>query len=277
MRRGKRLNTIKQIAATLAYVTIFPLPRWTHADAQGNPIYLPLAGALIGLVVVLVAVGLFYLKTSGLLAAVLLIGLWLFLTGGLHLDGLMDATDGIASHRSRERMLEIMQDSRVGNFEVMAGIFVILIKIAALFSLFERTLPLSILSLAVVPIQARLMEALVIGSFPYARPEGMGRAWHQAARRPHPIVTSLAAAIVSIASISGMCALAHLAFALPVAPALIALACTTSGAALTALITALLVQARLGGHTGDTYGMIVELSECGALTTLALAKDFISL
>lgn len=271
MRRGERLNTLKQLAATLSFVTTFPLPGWSHRDAQGKPIYLPVAGALIGLVVALVAVGLLYLKTSGLLAAVLLIGLWLILTGGLHLDGLMDATDGIASHQSRERMLEIMQDSRVGNFAVMAGIFVIAIKISALFSLFERTLPLAILSLAVVPVLARLMEVVVISIFPYARPQGMGRAWHEAARQPHATVTIAIATILSLLSIGSMCALAHFAFALPIVPALIALACTSGGAVATTLIAALVIQAKLGGQTGDTYGLIVEISECGAMTTLALA------
>ncbi|NJL73173.1 MAG: adenosylcobinamide-GDP ribazoletransferase, partial [Candidatus Competibacteraceae bacterium] len=66
---------------------------------------------------------------------VLLAVLWLLLTGGLHMDGLMDTADGIFSHQSRERMLEIMHDPRVGNFGVLSGVSVLLIKITGMAAL----------------------------------------------------------------------------------------------------------------------------------------------
>ena len=50
------------------------------------------------------------------------------LTGGLHADGLMDTSDGLFSGRERERKLEIMKDSRVGSFGVVAFVFVTLLK-----------------------------------------------------------------------------------------------------------------------------------------------------
>ncbi len=65
---------------------------------------------------------------------VLLLGLWVWLTGGLHLDGWMDVADGFGSYRSRERTLEIMKDSRVGAMGVIAAILLLLLKASVLAS-----------------------------------------------------------------------------------------------------------------------------------------------
>lgn len=56
----------------------------------------------------------------------------IIITGNLHADGLMDAADGLFSGKPRERMLEIMRDSRVGSHGVTAGILVLLAKFVLL-------------------------------------------------------------------------------------------------------------------------------------------------
>ena len=88
---------------------------------KGVPI-LTLFGLLLGLIS-----SLFFVLTSLVLPDTIAWILTLFfdvlLTGGFHLDGLADTADGLFSSRSKERMLEIMKDSRIGSNGVLALIF----------------------------------------------------------------------------------------------------------------------------------------------------------
>jgi len=93
-----------------------------------------------------------------------------FVTGGLHLDGFADTVDGIFGGRGdRERMLVIMKDSRVGAIGVVALIFLLLVKYAALVSLHA---PFRGPALLIMPTLARWSQVqLSIGS-EFARREG---------------------------------------------------------------------------------------------------------
>jgi adenosylcobinamide-GDP ribazoletransferase len=85
----------------------------------------------------------------------------LFLTvisGALHLDGLADTADGIFSHRPRERILEIMKDSRIGVMGVLALLFCILLKIAGVAGIIQSE---KLIWLILAPTLGR--TALVIG------------------------------------------------------------------------------------------------------------------
>ena len=93
--------------------------------------FFPLTGFIIGL---LLALG-FYLLSSLFprpLALWLTIGLMVILTGGLHLDGFADTIDGLACRGTKERVLEVMRDSRVGAFGVIGLILLIGTKYLAL-------------------------------------------------------------------------------------------------------------------------------------------------
>lgn len=104
--------------ATLSFLSRLPVPdRWSQGleiDRYVRGIVtFPLVGALLGGLS-----GLVFLAVQswcGLpLAALFCILALALLTGGFHLDGLADTCDGVFSARRRERMLEIMRDSRLG-------------------------------------------------------------------------------------------------------------------------------------------------------------------
>ncbi|MFK4300125.1 adenosylcobinamide-GDP ribazoletransferase [Paenibacillus sp. RC254] len=102
--------------------------------------YYPLVGMVIGLIVWCFA-ALASLILPPLPCAVLTLAVWVWLTGGLHLDGWMDAADALFSYRSRERMLEIMKDSRVGAMGVIACVLLLMLKASLLYTvLAERDL-----------------------------------------------------------------------------------------------------------------------------------------
>ena len=93
----------------------------TAEDFGRSTRFFPLVGAVLGCLYLLAALAcLALLGLPSYTAKAILVILPILLTGGLHCDGFMDAVDGLFSGRSRERMLEIMKDSRAGSFGVVA-------------------------------------------------------------------------------------------------------------------------------------------------------------
>ena len=146
---------------------------WRDEDFGRSVLFFPLVGLIIGLLLAAL-----YWASSFLFDAfgrsALVVAFWFYLTGGLHADGYMDTADGLFSGRSRERMLEILKDSRVGAGGVTAFVFLVLLKVAFLSQLVpEAALP----ALVGIPAAARFGTLISIFQFPYAREQGLGRAF----------------------------------------------------------------------------------------------------
>jgi len=211
--------------------------------------FFTLIGAIIGLILAAVDyIGFNHLPIN-LLATVLIVG-EILLTGGLHCDGLMDTMDGVFSGRSRERMLEIMKDSRVGANGVMAFGLFLLVK----WSLLVDVLPVfSCWILFVMPVLGRFAMVIAITVFPYARPEGIGKAFAEFAGRRTLII-------------AGMFALICL---LPLGlPAVINWAVT----GVFAIVFCRGISKTLGGLTGDVYGAVTEITELVVLAMFLLER-----
>lgn len=252
-------NFAKRFATTVRYVTCIPTfggqrrDELSQIDLSGLAKFLPAAGVLIGLILCLAFRVMSFCHVPDLLCGVILTVAWLSLTGGLHFDGLMDTADGIFSHQSVERMLEIMRDSRVGNYGVMVGMCTLLIKAACLSSLPHQDM---LIVLLLCPIWARWSETLTIGKYPYLRESGMGKVWHDTMKYPEDLIK---ASLVPLA-ITITAAVFH-----PLDTVTISLATVIAG-----YLAALMLARNFGGHTGDTYGAVVELSEMGGLLVAAL-------
>ena len=95
---------------------------------------------------------------------------WVFLSGGLHLDGLADCFDGMLNSSLPERRLEIMKDPRLGTFGGLGLVLALLIKVAAVYSLAPGSDWIAILTAAAL---GRWL-ILLAGKQPLARPGGMG-------------------------------------------------------------------------------------------------------
>ncbi len=170
------------LLAALQFLTVAPLPaRLFTSQEMGHAIsYFPMVGALLGGALALLDRGLNAVWPASVASALLLVA-WVGLTGALHLDGFLDTCDGLLGGNSPEDRLRIMRDERVGAFAVAGGILLLVVKYAALAALAGRA-PALILA----PTLGRWGMALAIAAFPYARPEGLGRAmkdyagWRQA-------------------------------------------------------------------------------------------------
>lgn len=253
------VHLVKRFATTLCYVTCLPVltrqpdRKFSESELSGLAKYLSAAGLLIGIALCLCWLLLHVLHANNILSGVLLTVIWLSLTGGLHFDGLMDTADGIFSHQSRERMLEVMRDSRVGNYGVMVGISTLLIKAACLSSLTNSAL---FPALLLCPSWARWCESFAIGNFRYLRESGMGKVWHDTMHFPIDLVKG--AVIPLLATAATM-------IAQPFEASTITIAVLFSG-----YLASYLLAKKFGGHTGDTYGAVVEFAEIGALLIATL-------
>lgn len=221
---------------------------WTNEDFGRSVVTFPLVGLVIGLFMtaffmVLQAMGIF---SASLIMLLLVIFEFLF-TGGLHADGFMDTCDGIFSGRDRERMLAIMKDSRIGSNGVVGFIFLVLLKWNLLVTIPAHDL---LWVLVWMPFLSRYTMMFSITSFPYARPEGMGKAFAVYSPDHTKLYGTVFVILMNIAVylISG--AVYAVMFA-----ALWVLAVLTN------VIFNRYLTKILGGVTGDTYGFVTEMTE----------------
>jgi adenosylcobinamide-GDP ribazoletransferase len=244
---------VRGLIGAIRTLTIIPLPgRNPERLASALP-WFPVVGALLGLLLwaAVLLLGLLPAAPDNgpVIAAMLLAGSC-FLTRGLHLDGLADFADGFGGGRHRDRTLEIMKDSHVGAFGVIALIVVLIAKWSAFMVLLDcRMVSWTIAAMAA----SRAVQVHLAVRLPYARAEG-GTA--------EPFVREASAASLPVAWM--------LAAALPV------IACGPLGfwlappGLLLATLLGLWFRARVGGATGDLLGAAGELTETALLVSAAL-------
>ena len=255
--------TLRSVVVALQFLTRLPIPIQVPFDREHvarSVVFFPFCGAVIGL---LTGLSLYALQQvlPPLPAAALALVCWNALIGGLHLDGWMDTADGVLSHRSRERMLEIMKDSRVGAMGVIAGVMLLLVKFSALASLLAAGSGW-LLVFACIPVWSRWWMAASIAIWPYARQsEGMGSLF-AGVRGRH----AASSAVVGLLIMAALFLLTSKSEA-----DLLLFAMLPLGAALLGLLLGFWLYRKLGGQTGDTYGAMNEWIEAGLLLALTAA------
>lgn len=163
----------------IQFLTRLPVPvrcPWNAATSRWAVRSYPLVGLLMGAILALAG----YLLEDWLttpLRALALLSLWVALSGGLHLDGLMDVADALGSNAPLERRWAIMKDPHVGSFGILALVFLLLWKAALLMALLETDHGLAVL--VMIPALGRLAAVALLVLVPAARPEGMAWAWKQ--------------------------------------------------------------------------------------------------
>jgi len=236
---------LEPLRLAFAFLTRLPVPSGPAQPLQlGAAVaWFPLVGAVLGAVQWLGYASLSR-ALDPLFLGLVLVTLAAALTGALHLDGLADVFDGLGGGRGdRTRMLEIMRDPRIGAHGACALVLLLAGKILASAELCSHG---QWQALWAAPVCSRLAAVLLIRLFPYARVEGLGRAFHDHSRARHVILAVLSSALTL--GWIGVPALALLAVAL-----------------ISAALLALWVQRRIGGLTGDAYGAAIELSELSVL------------
>lgn len=219
------------IRTAFSFLTIIPLGYATGRKAGWAFTWYPLVGLVIGMILMGVAeVSPFH---SGLTAVVILFA-WVFITGGLHLDGFGDSCDGLLATVTPEHRLAIMKDPRTGTWAVVGLVLLLLIKWLAI-----QQLPLELLILP--PVLGRWAMVIAVYSFPYARQSGAGAFFRDGFSGQQAVAATLIAFLIAL----------KVGFPL----LMISVFCVV-------WLFGRWAASRLGGGiTGDVYGAICELTE----------------
>lgn len=187
-------------------------------------------------------------------ASLIEVGALVVMSGGLHLDGLADSADGFLSARPRERILEIMRDSRCGTMAIIVLFFVLGLKVLALSSI-EVAVTRS-LFLWLWPVFGRLTMVGIMEFLPYARSGGLGLLFGDRKCFGPWIIQVLLLVGVSCGVLGVLRGLV--------------LALVAGGIG---LWSGRYSFKKIGGYTGDTLGATCELVECGVV--LAMVVSFV--
>lgn len=176
-------------------------------------------------------------------------------TGGIHLDGLLDTADALSSYQPMERKLEILKDSHAGAFAIIVGICYFLLCLGVWSELGPEQLPV----LGVGYVLSRALSGLAVVSFPCAKNTGLVAMFSDAAQKARVRGTMLVFVAV--------CSVGALAFNKTYGLALLV------GAAVSFLHYYHMSKKQFGGITGDLAGYFVQICELlMAICVLAAAR-----
>ncbi|RYY91073.1 MAG: adenosylcobinamide-GDP ribazoletransferase [Comamonadaceae bacterium] len=248
------MNSVRHFLMALQFFTRVPvygrLGEWvgySPALLRASAAHYPGVGALVGLIGAGVLVGAASWWPHAV-AAVLCTGATVWLTGAFHEDGLADTIDGLGGSADRERVLEIMRDSRIGAFGAIALVLALALKIALLAELSARGASHAGAAVLAAHALSRFAPLLVMRRLPYVGGEG-GKA--------KPLADAVSGSGVGVAAL----------WCLPVVLLLVAV--HGAGHAVAALLGAAAItgwtvrwlRRRLGGFTGDALGATQQLAE----------------
>ena len=240
----------------LQFLTVLPINLKTMPNAKQNGqaiLFYPFVGLLIGLI--LFALSLVLAKLPILLIASIILVLWIWLTGGLHLDGLADTADAwVGGFGDPERTLKIMKDPTCGPIGVLSLIIVCLLKFAALYVLIEQHLNVF---LVLVPMLGRSVALFLFLTTTYVRDKGLGRSMTHFL--PKTITWMVFVITLSLLCMFKWCGLVVIISFL-----------------LSVVYLRFIFIKRIGGITGDTIGAAIELLETNTLITFVVAYFYIS-
>ena len=224
----------------LSFISIIPayVPSWTTENLRYFCVMLPIVGVIFG------AFWLMSFHVLGMLAGLssllrgfMMMILTLALTGGLHLDGLMDTSDAIFSRRDRETRLRILSDTHAGSFAVMACVITLMLKALLFSELFTQNI--SGYFLCLVPIYSRLGMAVLLNNLQFAKSNGLAVILGSSRNKRDNIFLVIMFAALSIVSMK-------------IIPAMMILC---------VILHVIICVKIFGGITGDLLGAFVEASE----------------
>lgn len=256
---------MEKLKCAIGFLTILPISSnvKTKEEFTGTMAFFPIVALILGsiyYIVTMIANNIFKLS---FFSAVIYIIISIIFTGGLHYDGLADSFDGLFSGKDKEKMLYIMQDSRIGAFGVLGIIINILLKLGIVYVFVqENILFFTIYSV----IFSRFMQVIYSYLGIYAKEDGMGNLF----------IGKISKNVIGI----------NLIFLLIIYIILSILTKDFVSSFLFSLISFILsfiilifikksIDKKLGGITGDILGMVAEISETIYLFIFAIVIKYI--
>ncbi len=242
------VHQLRLFFIALQFFTRLPIPRWVGFQAawlHHAARYFPLVGSVVA-----AATALVYLAAARLwpapVAVLLSTAAGIYLTGAFHEDGFADMCDGFGGGLTRDRVMEIMKDSRIGTYGAVGALLLLALK-CTLLSMMEPAAAIAALLLA-HPL-SRLAAASLIWKLDYARDEGKAKPLAQEMTGAEFAIGATCAAIPALY----LGALGYLSWT--------TIAVCVLGAAAAAIWLGAKCVRRIGGYTGDCLGAVQQVSE----------------
>ena len=245
------MQMVNSFIIVLSFISIIPIPQRFIPDWNSHSLryfcpMLAISGVIFSALWLAVWQILSLTHTlSPVLRGMFMMIFTLSLTGGLHLDGLMDTCDAIFSHQDRDKRLQILSDTHAGSFAVMGCVVILLAKTL----LFSELLIMNIAP-SLVPVYSRLGMAVLLNNLPFAKSGGLAVMLGSSRSQKHNVFFAVMMIL--------------LLFVSPVEQVI-------------AFIVILLLWRKIclkifGGITGDLLGAFVELSEVVMLAGLVISE-----
>lgn len=234
-------NIFEQLIILTKFMTRIPIPIKVDYDPKklGKSIkFFPFVGLIIGFILYYTSIILVKFSKNNLINALIVIVIELMVVGIIHIDGLCDTFDGLFSYREKEKMLEIMKDSRIGTNGAIILVLYFIAKILFISEIFSINLKY----LIIYPVLARLATPVNAAFSDYARKNGMSN-----------FIISQNSTFEGIFSIILAAALSFLIFSFKGFELFL-------GAFLFIIFFMQFVKKKIGGVTGDTMGAALELT-----------------
>ena len=253
MRKNDPLMQFGDLAVALSLLSRLPLaglPVENKRGARAAWAY-PLAGLVLGGIAGLTGLIALWVGLPSALVALCMLAALIILTGAMHEDGLADTVDGFWGGWAVARRLEIMKDSHIGTYGVIALILSLAARWAALWGLVSIGMGTALDGLIVAAMTSRAMMPAMMWALPNARADGLSR--HVGRVPGQTVLIGLGLAGIAALLLTGATATL----------ALIVAGVVTLG-------MGALARAKIGGQTGDTLGATQQVTEIALLCTLLL-------
>ena len=235
------------------------MPQWPIIKPRFKRIarFAPLIGVLIGFLQSFSWLFLKYFNWPNISVALISIAISILITGGLHIDGLMDTADGIGARPSKR--IEAMKDSRVGAIGVQSLVIILILQIAAI-------IRLGFYAPFAFPLAAfwgRISQIFAIENYEYIFKKESLSFHHQDWKgihneiRPSLIIFSIGIIIYLFLTDFN------------ISNTLLLFYCILSGL-ITSILIPNLINKSLGGHNGDSYGASLVITETSTLLLLSI-------
>lgn len=253
--------TPASVIRALGFLTRLPVPaRFFEAGDEAlsdDAGAFALAGTLIALPgALLVLIGA-VTGAPSLVTAIIVIVATIVLTGALHEDGLADTADGFGGGAAPERRLEIMRDSAIGTYGVLAVTGSILLQVTALAALAETSAVQAAFAFVAAHTGSRAAMVWHWSRTPPARSDGV------AAGSGQPGTPAVKAVLISAGIVLALAAIAATGIVVTAIAAMAVYAATSGFSRLTGRL--------IGGHTGDTIGASEQIARSVMIVGLAMA------
>lgn len=251
---------MKRFIGILQLLTRIPINMDTGFDEEFDKsiIYFPLVGLVLGgiyLAITYLSLQIFDIY----IVSIIFLMSEVLLTGGLHLDGLGDTFDGIYSYRNKEKILDIMKDSRLGTNALLAIVFLILLKVGFVYSIVSMDI---LYPLLLTPVYGRLAIVFSCYKNKTPRPGGMGNLFIGKVNNKRLFITIFSTILIVI--------LAYVLIKISIYEVLFSIVFIPVLYILTRMFT-IYITNKIDGITGDILGCWCELSQLIYLIFIYLA------